>query len=168
MSDAPAQRLDYGDKLTVSCAVEVADADDFKTLCESTTARKDLWIFYQFINSFHFLGIFGNAQINYEQDWVQTVRNSTDNLEVAGVYDETKKSCKQFTSSLEVEILTSKVGFEDELQDYIVGAKVTAVEHDWIYDPTQSPQTFSYYASVSFREVLPDSYETQSGFETMD
>ena len=52
--------------MTVSCSKKVASPDEFKSECESTTARTDLKIFDQFLNNFKYLGIFGNAQTNYD------------------------------------------------------------------------------------------------------
>ena len=170
-SDASAQRLEYGNKLTVSCDIAATTEADFKNICASTTARTDLEIFAQFLDRFKYLGIFGNAQPGYGGDWVETVFSATEDLTEAGDYDVAKKTCKNFAASLEVEILTSQVGFKDQLQDYIVGARVKAVKHDWIFNPdpslvaphpavnapagstpsTPTPQTFSYYASVSYR-----------------
>lgn len=129
--------------------------DEFKTECERTDAYLNLKIFDQFMSNFHYLGIFGNANPEYKQDWVKVVFSDAEKekLSEKGVYDEFTETCTKITSSLEVEILTSKLGYQDHLQDYIVGAKITAVDSTWIFDPTKEgeTQTFSYYASVSYR-----------------
>ena len=143
------------------CEQDFSDSSTFNK-------RAELKIFSQFTEDFQYLGIFGNAQTSHSQDWVDTIFVDTDKLEDAGEYDSYKKSCKGFISSLEIEILTSQVGLLDQLQDYIVGARVTAVKHDWQYDPSKMKQTFSYYASVSYRQVLPESLETAAGYATLD
>ena len=50
LSDSPAHRLEYGNKMTVSCAVEVSTLDEFEAECISETARTDLKIFDQFLS----------------------------------------------------------------------------------------------------------------------
>jgi len=93
--------------------------------------RNELKIFSQFINDFEYLGIYGNAQTKHSEDWLGTIFVDEEKLSEAGEYDSFKKSCKNFASSFEIEILTSKVGLIDQLQDYIVGARVRTIEHDW-------------------------------------
>ena len=156
--------------MTVSCGVEMTTIDEFKAECESETARTDLKIFDQFLSNFKDLGIFGNAQTDHERDWVQTLglEYAIGNLTEAGNYNEHKKSCQKFSSSLNVEILTSQVGFEDQFQDYIVGARVTSIKHEWIFDPSVDSQTFTYYASVSFRRALTDDMKTETGLSALD
>ena len=43
-----------------------------------------------------------------------------------------------------------------------------AIEHDWQFDPSKESRTFSYYASVSYRQVLPESLENAAGYATLD
>ena len=105
------KRLDFGDKITLSCSVTVPTLQDFKNLCNGTENRKNLRIFDQFLTKFKYLGIFGNPVPNKNGDWAEIEREaSTENLGRAGNYEELKNSCKNFASSLEVEIFHSKVG----------------------------------------------------------
>ena len=68
VSSAPAKRLDYGNQLTVSCAVTIDSEEQFRNMCEqsfdenSTFQKRDeLKIFSQFTDDFEYLGIYGNA-----------------------------------------------------------------------------------------------------------
>ena len=72
-------------------------------------------IFDQFLNDFQYLGIFGNAATNHGQDWTKTLglEDAAKKVTEPGSFNDFKKSCKNFASSLEVEILTSQVGSED-------------------------------------------------------
>ena len=125
-------------------------------------------LFDQFKQGFKYLGIFGNAQTRNTQDWTETTFVNQGMLSQNGQFDPYHKSCKGFASSIEVDILTAQVGYKDQLQDYIVGAKITPVEHVWHFDESKAPQSFSYYASVSYRRVVHESLQTQTGYATMD
>ena len=68
LSNAPAKRLDYGNQLTVSCAVTIDSEEQFRNMCEQSfdensifQMRNELKIFSQFIEDFEYLGIYGNA-----------------------------------------------------------------------------------------------------------
>lgn len=54
-------------------------------------------------------------------------------MKTAGVYDETRKACT-LTAALDIEILISKVGYVDHMQNYVVGARTLAVEKEWIFE----------------------------------
>lgn len=51
---------------------------------------------------------------------------------ISGSIDDTRKSCNK-TSSLTVEILYSKLGVLDDLQNYVVGAKMSTSFNTWFY-----------------------------------
>ena len=170
LTDSQSKRLDFGDKLTLSCSVTVNTLEEFKELCNDTEKRQKLRIFDQFLSNFKYLGIFGNPAPHKNGDWAETeFEASTENFGRAGNYEELKNSCKNFTSSLEVEIFHSYVGSpESGFQDYIINGRVSAVEHEWIFNPTAGPQKFSFFASVSFRKYLSDTIKEQMGTSTLD
>lgn len=69
-----------------------------------------------------------------------------DKLDKGGYFDESRLSCTAILG-LQVEIMTSKLGFEDSLQNYIVGARISGVEEDWVFDEESSTK-FSHTVSV--------------------
>lgn len=104
--------------ITVSCAVSFATEADFKSYCTNSPTigyKKSNWkIFNQFVANFKYLGIFGNANVDYTQDWTSVLYDNMDQLTQpnTGTFDSDTNTCTTVTS-LEVEIITSKVGFED-------------------------------------------------------
>lgn len=109
---------------------------NFEAFCNSETARTELEIFAQFIERFQFIAIFGNPNLNAKGDWIQTIYSEAETaLKAAGAYDADRKSCKM-NAALDVEIITSRVGYQDHLQNYVVGARVKAIEREFVFDGT--------------------------------
>jgi len=61
-------------------------------------------------------------------------------------------------AGLHLEILTSKVGFVDNPQNYIVGAKLSGIYDTWRFsqDEPTSTQAFNHFIKVSYSTVLPE------------
>ena len=65
---------------------------------------------------------------------------STKDFKTTKTKSQVTEAFKNFTSSLEVEIFHSLVGSKESgFQDYIVKGNVTAIEHEWIFNPTAGP-----------------------------
>jgi hypothetical protein len=64
----------------------------------------------------------------------------------------------------DVEFLYSLVGFENQLQKYIVGAKVQEIKDDWVYyyqdGNANTKQSFNHLLQISFHQVLPEALLT--------
>ena len=57
------------------------------------------------------MGIFGNPNVDYTGDWISTIAEEADKqIKTAGEQNTARNSCK-FVSALEVEVLTSLVGY---------------------------------------------------------
>jgi len=54
-------------------------------------------------------------------------------VKTAGTYDSDRKSCK-LTTAMDIEIMTSKVGYINHMQNYVVGARAKAIEKEWIFE----------------------------------
>ena len=106
-------------------------------------------IFDQFVTNFKYISIFGNPDPDYDQDWRTVI---FEDLDLTGTYDATKKACSVH-NSLDIEVLTSQVGFMNNLQNYVVGARVKSVASEWTY---QTNASYPLFAGLSFREVTPD------------
>jgi len=95
--------------------------------------------------------------VDKTKDWVKVLKQDLENITspttAKGTFDGKRKSCVS-TTSIEIEILTSEVGFADSPQSYIVGANVKGITEEWIYHASDKT-TFTHRASVSFRQVLP-------------
>ena len=112
-TSGPADLLEFGKQSSTSCTVPLATLPDFEAFCLSTTARAEKEIFAQFLDRFQFVSIFGNPNINFSKDWVATIREeATDKLKEAGTMD--GNACTIY-AGLEIEILTSQVGFRDHM-----------------------------------------------------
>ena len=60
-----------------------------------------------------------------------------------------------------IEFLYSLLGYENQLQKYIVGARVTEIKDEWVYAYRQgdggAKQSFNHLLQISFHQVLPKS-----------
>ena len=120
-------RLDYGKHQSTSCSENFDSFASLVSFCESTTARADLEIFAQFLDRFKYVAIFGNPNINFKGDWITTIlEDATTAIKTAGTVDNARKTCA-LTSALEIEIITSKVGYVDHMQNYVVGVRLVPV-----------------------------------------
>lgn len=106
-------------------------------------------IFDQFVTNFKYISIFGNPDPNYDQDWRTVI---FEDLDQTGTFNSEKKTCSVY-NSLDIEVLTSQVGFMDNLQNYVVGARVKSVASEWVY---QAGASYPLFAGLTFREVTPD------------
>jgi hypothetical protein len=104
------------------------------------------------MDEFNFLGIWGNIDVNNAKDFINVIKPNPIVFE-KGVYDDTYKKCT-INSSVEIEILTSKLGATAAPQAYIVGAQVKPVKETWIFREGQT-NYFQHTASVTYKEFLP-------------
>jgi len=100
----------------------------FKAYCEKDISQ--LRIIQQFMEKFNNLGIWGNVDVNNANDFIKVIK--PDNVFKTGVYDADNKKCT-INASVEVEILTSKLGATQDPQAYIAGAQVSPVSETWIF-----------------------------------
>ena len=62
--------------------------------------------------------------------------------------------------------MTSQLGYIDNLQNYVVGAQVTPITSEWVFEAesvNSQPQDFSLYVSIAYTEILPTELEA-SGY----
>ena len=122
-SSGPAQRLDFGKASSSACYVTFDTFADMESFCQSATARKELEIFNQFEERFKWVAAFGNPNVNFVDDWRATIFDETSDTSKAGTVDTDRQSCR-LVSAYEIEILTSQLGYLDNVQSYIVGARI--------------------------------------------
>ena len=118
------------------------------------------------MDRFKFLAQFGNPSVDNTEDWIPTIAaEAAAAVRTAGEVDAVRNSCTLVTA-LEVEIMTSQMGYIDNLQKYIVGAQVTPIKTEWVFEAESvnpQPQDFSLYVSVAYTEILPKELEA-SGY----
>lgn len=73
------------------------------------------------------------------------------------------------TIGYNIEILTSSLGFENNLQKYIAGARITPIFDDWIYTGTGTDKvSFNHRVYISYQDIVPDelllAQQTESQF----
>ena len=112
-----------------SCKVTFKSYADFSSYC--TAGQIDQWsLIGDLTSNFKAVGIFGNSNVDNNQDWVDAIVKDIDLI--SGTIDDARQSCYK-TSSLTVEILFSKVGVLDDLQNYVVGAQISTSFSTWFY-----------------------------------
>lgn len=135
----------------------------FKDYCNSAL---ELEMFDQFIERFNYMAIFGNPNVFYGKDWLKVIKTNILSLQTGGRYDtdstQSFNECR-FTGSMEVEILTSKMGSSKNLQPYIVGVEVRGITEKWVYDSDNTSQRFQHVLGISFRDVGLENFNSSSG-----
>lgn len=84
MNNYAHETINFMEDIVVSCAVSFDTQADFETYCTNNASlgyKKGQWkIFNQFIENFKYLGIFGNANVDYTQDWTQVLFGNLEGL----------------------------------------------------------------------------------------
>jgi hypothetical protein len=95
---------------------------ELKSYCEGTYTFKytELEIFKQFYDKFKYISKFGASSQYFTEDWIKVFFPTE---KKAGFWNAKTKTCTG-TIGLNVKIMTSVLGFEAQLQKYVVGAKV--------------------------------------------
>lgn len=149
--------LKFGQNFTTSCTLTAAanNASDFQTLCDSTDLTS-LYI-YGHLADVTRIGKFKNSNVNYPLDWITI--NETDLNYGTKTYNSTKQSCK-LISEVEVQILTSKVGFADNQYAYVVAARKKGIEREFYYDSFKNEQRIDIKVSFNFVEITKKEGDT--------
>ena len=148
--------------MSLSCnlAFNLTELESYCSQTYSPFTKGQLSIFKGITEKFLKLGKFGNSDPTLRQDWVTVLESNmtefTDTT-VAGTWDSNTKTCT-FKGDMRVQIVTSKVGFKDYPQKYVVAAHKEGVEKSWRFTESNdaTPQTFSHSLSITFKEILPE------------
>jgi hypothetical protein len=155
--DYPTKRLRFGEIAQLTCAIQMTAAE-LEAMCNDATNEKfkSLEIFKQIDDKLNWISKFGNPNIAYTKDWIKIDKPAD---LAAKKWEDAAKPKKTCTGGIgyDVKILTSKLGFEDKLQTYVVGAEVKEIIEDWTYARTDAAaQDFLHVLSISFHEVVSD------------
>jgi hypothetical protein len=70
--EANTARVDFKNDVLMSCQQSFAGLADFKTYCETGDLNK-VALINQFLTSFKSVGVFGNADISHNKDWISVI-----------------------------------------------------------------------------------------------
>ena len=146
----PNQHLEYGEQTYIACSVGLNLAE-LQAYCEGTESR-DYEIFKQFYDRFNWISIFGQTSQYFKKDWVKVL--FPDQQTKAGVWDEATRTCTGMVG-LNVKIVTSNIGFESQLQPYVLGAQVKEISDSWAFlssDPEEK-HYFQHIVTIDFGEI---------------
>lgn len=151
--DYPYQQLKFGEVLQLSCSLDL-NLNQLKDYCQAGSADKisDYQLFKQFDDKFNYVAMLGNPSTLYTKDWVKVIKKPLSDPS----WDDQTNTCT-IEVGYNVKILTSVLGFENNLQKYVVGAVIEPITEKWTFfnsDPNQA-QSFSQVVFASFHEMLP-------------
>ena len=144
--------LKYKEDLSYGCST-LKDKATLESECVDSDTIKGLQIFKNLEQLTNF-GQFGNANIYFKNDWVQVTEDSSFANLGKATWDSTTKSCKVYSSAL-VKIVYHKMGFSENMQEYVIDVKKYAIEEKWTYPDniipdSQSSQKMRYNHYVQF------------------
>ncbi|CDW81539.1 UNKNOWN [Stylonychia lemnae] len=165
ITDFQTDSVNFGQDLSLSCKVNL-NAAQLKSYCQkdySTLSfqKPNLKIFSQLLSEVKSIGVFGSANPAYQGDWKSIVYDDLSGFQSDITndqqYDETMSTCN-LMAGLEFEVLTSKLGFLEDPQNYVIGVRVTGIYDQWSYNQIDATtaQSFSHFARVKFVEALPE------------
>ena len=153
--DAKARVLQFEQQTQLTCKVNL-NRDQLEQYC--TGAEEDTYkkwkIFQQLKEKLQYVAQFGSPSLTKQFDWVKILPA----VPSPKTWSAGSSTCSGVIG-YDVKFLYSVLGFENQLQKYIVGAKIEEIKDDWVYfneagTPT-SPQAFNHIVQVSFHQVLP-------------
>ena len=113
----------------------------------------------QFLKDFNYVAQFGTAKTDAIQDWVKVIKPTADQLKRQDSnWNAGTRECTHVVG-LNVRIITSVLGYEHNLQSYVVGAEVEPVIDSWMYynsdGDAATTESFLTTVQVTYHQVLP-------------
>lgn len=93
----------------------------------------------------------------YEQDFVPVFKPTADELKKDPVdWNASTRTCTMI-GGYNIQVMTSVVGFENNLQKYVVGAKISPIKETWTYrQDGATKQSFSHLSFISFHNYFTE------------
>ena len=165
----PKKELKFGQNLVVSCKISLT-LSELQQYCVQNssnyeiTKKYDLKIFNQLLTNFTFLGIFGNADPEYTDDWIPVLKENLHGITIPSsgyFWDAESKTCNNMVG-IQVRILASELGFVQNPQNYIVQAQMSGLYDKWTFtkEDTSEGQEFTHYVAFNFVKVVAEEYES--------
>ena len=169
LSNDPHQSINFEELTYLTCSIDLT-LEDLKSYCEGTNADykfEEYEIFKQFYTRFNYVSLFGDANILYEKDWSKVIFE-TPIKPPTGTWNEATSTCTGVVG-FNIRFITSKLGFFESLQKYIVAAEVADIKEDWQFTADAGEtQQFMHIVSMQFHEVVHEAYlnatKVQSSF----
>jgi hypothetical protein len=126
----PNQHLKFEKSTYIACSIGLTLAE-LQSYCEGTHTFKagDLEIFKQFYDKFNYVLKFGTGSQYFTEDWIKVFFPEE---KKTGAWDAETKTCTG-PIGLNVKVMTSVMGFESQLQKYVVGAQIKEIVDSWVF-----------------------------------
>ena len=122
--------LKYKEDLSYGCST-LKDKATLESECVNSDTIKGLQIFKNLEELTHF-GQFGNANIYYKKDWVQVTEDPSFAKLGEAKWNAATQTCKVYSSAL-IKVIYHKMGFSENMQEYVIDVKKYAVEEEWTF-----------------------------------
>ena len=172
MSSMGDPTLKFNVDLSYGCTLEYTH-QELEDNCASYKAPlTDLEIFKNLDNIDHF-GIFGSANIYYPQDWKEINQVAID-LQRLGqaTWDSVNQICKIY-AAVNYEIIYAEMGFNENMQKYVVQMEKHAQEIDWhynrrtdVFDEATEKQKFEVAVSFQFVKLQESDVEGDTNVDS--
>ena len=151
--------LKFGENYTTSCYLSSVTTDfaTFSSFC--TGLDLSSYEIFDNLNDFAYVGKFGNANVNYIQDWVTV--ESVDLTYSNNTVNDTLQFCSLVTD-VEVQILYSKVGFPDNQHSYIVATRKKGITRQVYFNSYKIDQRIDLKVSFEFVEITEEEGSTSA------
>jgi len=135
----------FKEEVNLQCNKAIADAAALQAECTNTAYQG-----YYMFNQFSKFGRYGDARISNLDDWydIIPVTISTD-----PIYDSATTTCNNMITGIQYEVLISEIGYENELQSYIVAINSKPLQENVVYSTALT--NLAYKAVVTNYLVLP-------------
>lgn len=148
--------IQFGQTSMFSCTNEM-NLSELEAWCSSGDLAS-LRIFKDFNDKFNYVSMLGNANPVYMKDWVKVIKPTAEELTAnKDNWETTTNTCNGVTG-YSIKVLTSSLGFESKLQNYVIGAQIEPVRQEWTFLNKQGDlnkkQSFLHTIHISFHEVL--------------
>lgn len=143
--------LRFNQNMTVNCYLQATanTAAAFQTLCNSPALTT--YAIFDKLTSMTRIGRYGNANVNYPSDWVTVIEQDLNYGTTT--YDSTAQSCTLITE-VDVQMLTSNVGFPDNQHAYIVTARKKGIASTIYFNDFLLNQRIDLKVSFEYTKVI--------------
>lgn len=154
--------LRFNQNMTVNCYIQATDntVATFQTLWSSPNLNS--YAIFNSLSQITRVGQFGNANVNYPKDWVTVIEQDLNYGTTS--YDSTKQSCTLITE-VDFQVLTSKVGFPDNQNAYVVSARKKGIASTIYYNSFLTSQRIDLKVAFEFTQIT-DSEGSLSAYQS--
>ena len=117
--------IKFGKNLNLECSIAVIDAVDYQNYCQNKTwTNLEMFNLDEMIKGY--IGILGNSDPQYSNDWVKIINDNYD--ETTSEWDNVTNSCT-FPNEIILTVLFGKASSEEDPQYYIISGKGETVKN---------------------------------------